>query len=65
MTNTTEAVKAALDSGMIKPVGASLLEHLKSLPTGKAMLVVPHDPKDGFGYTIYTVEQPNVTLSEG
>jgi hypothetical protein len=56
MTNTTEAVKAALDSGMIKPAGASLLEHLKSLPAGKAMLVVPHDPEGGFGYTIRTVD---------
>lgn len=56
MNGTTEAVKAALASGMIKPSGTSLMEHLKSLPIGKAMLVVPHDPKDGFGYTIHTVD---------
>lgn len=56
--STKEAVKQALESGMISHPGKNLTDHLNSLREGQSMLVTPHKLSEGRGYTILTIETP-------
>lgn len=55
-SGTREAVEQALSTGMLKPFGKSIIEAFASVPFGKALVVTPHDPADGSGYSMQVVD---------